>query len=70
MFHFNLLSGAADIRANKKSEAFKGDPNELPLDPTATDFGLKQVPRYLVDIFTNWSFLLIAIYICCDMGER
>ena len=69
IFHtVRFLSGAADIRAKKKSEAFDGDPDDIPLDPTQIDFGVKEIPRYLKDIFTNWSFVCIAIYICCDMG--
>lgn len=64
-----ICPGAAEIRANKSSEANNAKEDNIPSDITKIDFGLKDVPRYLKDIFTNWSFILVSVYICCDMGK-
>ena len=29
---------------------------------------LKDVPRYLKDLFTNWSFIFLTLFVCCDMA--
>lgn len=55
------------MRLKKVNEA-----SGLDEDPTIqrlkVNFGLKQLPRFMKDVFTNWSFLSLVLYLCCDVA--
>ena len=64
---FQLFVGASDVRANKKSEAYKnvGEEDFEVYEGSIAD-SLKELPSLLKGLFTNPTFIFLTLFGAAD----